>query len=48
MYLFTTTTRQARSLFTLKEADMYLSSKMYREEALSSIREDRLGGQGDL
>jgi hypothetical protein len=46
MYIFTTTARQARSLFTLMETDMYQSPEVHREEALSSLREDRLGGQG--
>lgn len=48
MYTFPKTTRQARSLLTLKETDTYLRSEMHHEEALSSVREDNLGGQVDL
>lgn len=48
MDAFTKATWQARSLFTLRETDMYLRSEMHHEEVLSSIREDSLGGQVDL
>lgn len=48
MYTYLKTTRQARAVFMPRETDMYLSSETHHEETLSSVREDRLGGQVDL